>query len=208
MVSDIERSSRRGLVGRAWGILFNTEEEWDIVNVERDSLVGLIVGYACLLALIQPLARIPQSVLMIHWTLGQTIAITAVRCTATSVLGPIVVGLIINALAPAYHGEANLVQAMKLSIYSATPGWAIGLLHIIPIPDFLDIVAGAYGLYILCLGLPTPLMRASREETVGYFVGAAFSTIVIGILSIALVHLIGNQILQGVPLDASAAYGA
>lgn len=204
-MSSLEQSAGRGLFARIWGILTRTEEEWEIIDGERTSIARLIFGYACLLALIRPLAEIPQNVMMIHWTAAPTIEITLMRYVA-SVFEAFLVGLIINGLAPTYHGEKNLVQAMKLSVYSFTPGWIVGLIYIIPVPGFLAAIAALYGLYILCLGIPT-IMKSAKDETVGYFVGVAFSAIVISIIFDRVIALVAIYLLHGAPLNASAAYG-
>jgi hypothetical protein len=191
------------LIGRAWRILFRTEVEWELIDGESASVPGLFVGYACILAAIRPLAEIPQNVLLIHWTAAPTLEITALRYAA-SLLGVFIVGLVINALAPLYHGEKNLVQAMKLSVYSHTAGWVVGLLYIMPIPGFLAMIGGLYGLYILLLGLPT-LMRSAREETAGYFVGVAFSGFVVGAVTEWAINMISLYLLHGAPLTAASA---
>ncbi len=74
----MERSTRVGLVARAWHILFRTELEWEVIDGESATILGLFVGYACILAAIRPLAEIPQNVLLIHWTPAPTLEI--MRC--------------------------------------------------------------------------------------------------------------------------------
>jgi Yip1 domain len=194
------------LIARAWAILFRTEVEWEVIDAERATVLGLFLGYACILAAIRPLAEIPQHMLLTHWRPAPTLEIMALGYLA-SLIGVFILGLIINALAPVYHGEKNLVQAMKLSVYFHTPGWVVGLLYILPIPGFLAMIAGLYGLYILCLGLPT-LMRSAREETVGYFVGVVFAVFVVGAVTAWTLNMISLYLLGGAPLTAaSAAFG-
>jgi Yip1 domain len=177
-----------------------------VIDAERATVLGLFLGYACILAAIRPLAEIPQHMLLTHWRPAPTLEIMALGYLA-SLIGVFILGLIINALAPVYHGEKNLVQAMKLSVYFHTPGWVVGLLYILPIPGFLAMIAGLYGLYILCLGLPT-LMRSAREETVGYFVGVVFAVFVVGAVTAWTLNMISLYLLGGAPLTAaSAAFG-
>jgi len=183
--------------------LFRTEVEWEVIDGESATVLGLFVGYACILAAIRPLAEIPQNMLLIHWKPAPILEIAALRY-AGSLIGVFVVGLVINALAPVYHGEKNLVQAMKLSVYYHTAGWVVGFLYIMPIPGFLAMIGGLYGLYILLLGLPT-LMKSAREETAGYFVGVAFAGFAIGAVTGWMINMISLYLLQGAPLTAASA---
>jgi Yip1 domain len=202
-VSISERSRKVGPIARAWGILFRTEVEWEAIDGESATVLGLFVGYACILAAIRPLAEIPQNLLLIHWKAAPTLEIMALRYAA-SLLGVFIVGLVINALAPVYHGEKNLVQAMKLSVYYHTPGWVVGFLYLMPIPGFLAMIGGLYGLYVLLLGLPT-LMKSAREETAGYFVGVAFCGFVVGAVTNWAINMISLYVLNGAPLTAASA---
>lgn len=112
-------------------------------------------------------------------------------------------GLVINALAPIYHGQRSLIQAMKLSVYSHTAGWVVGFLYVMPIPGFLAMIAGVYGFYILCLGIPT-LMKTPREDMVGYCVGVGFGAFAVTLITNWLTNLISLSMLAGAPLSAAA----
>ncbi len=111
-------------------------------HAEPATLLGLFIGYACVLAAIRPLAEIPQHLLVTHWLSAPTLAITAIRY-GVSLIDVLIIGLVINVLAPIYKGRRNLTQAMKPSVYSHTPGWVVGVLYVMPIPDFLAMIAGA-----------------------------------------------------------------
>ncbi len=67
-----------------------------------------------------------------------------------------VFALIINALAPTFASTPNQLNAMKLAVYSMTPGWVAGILYIVPFLEWLVILASLYGLYVLYLGFATP----------------------------------------------------
>jgi len=196
------RPRRVGLISRARAILLRTEVEWEVVDLEPATIVGLFIGYACILAAIRPLAEIPQHLLVNRWLSASTLAITAIEY-GVSLVDVLILGLIVNALAPIYRGQRSLVQAMKLSVYSHTPGWVVGVLYILPIPGFLAMIAGVYGFYILCLGLPT-LMKTPREDIVGYFVGVGFGAFAVGAISAWLMNLLSLSMLAGAPLSGAA----
>ncbi len=202
-VTAAEESRRVGLIARARAILLASEVEWEVIDAERATILGLFVGYACILAAIRPIAEIPQHLLITRWQVATTVEIAALRY-GVSLIKVLIVGLIINGLAPIYHGQRNLVQAMKLSIYAQTAGWVVGILYIMPIPGFLAMLAGLYGFYILCLGIPR-LMKTPRDDFVGYFVGVGFSVFAVAMITEWLVNLISVSLLAGAPLSAAAA---
>ena len=85
-----------------------------------------------------------------------------------ALVGVYVLALIIDALAPKFGGEKNAAQALKIAVYSSTPGWVAGVLATScrrwacwPRSPSL------YGVYLLYLGLPR-LMKCPQEKTVGY----------------------------------------
>jgi hypothetical protein len=76
--------------------------------------------------------------------------------------------LIISELAPNFGSAKNLTAALKLSVYSMTPGWVAGILNIIPGLWIMGILAGLYGLYLLYLGFDTPMMETPKDKVMGY----------------------------------------
>jgi len=81
-----------------------------------------------------------------------------------------VLALIIKALAPSFSSQADLVGALKLAAYSMTPYFVAGILYIIPFLDWLVILAGLYGLYVLYLGFKGGLMSTPPDKVMGYFI--------------------------------------
>lgn len=75
----------------------------------------------------------------------------------------LVLGLIINLVAPALGGRRDFDNAFKLAVYSYTPVWLAGVFLLLPGLRFL-MLTGFYGAYLLWLGLPrltgTPPRRA------------------------------------------------
>jgi hypothetical protein len=86
-----------------------------------------------------------------------------------TIVGVLILGVLIDALAPSFSGKSNRIQALKLAACTITPGLLFGILHIIPDLGILVALAGLYGLYILYSGIPV-MMEAPKEKVIGYTV--------------------------------------
>src|SRR5262249_3227023 len=109
-----------------------------------------------------------------------------------AIIGVVLVGFIINALAPTFGGEQNSARAMKVAVYSFTPAWVAGVLRIIPALGILAILGAFYGFYLLYLGLPA-LMKAPKDKAAGYTV----VTIVAALVVIFVVNVVGGLMFVG-----------
>jgi hypothetical protein len=78
----------------------------------------------------------------------------------------LVLALIIDLLAPAFGGQKDFDNALKLAVYSNTPVWLAGIFLLLPGLRFL-ILLGLYGAYVLLLGLPR-LMRSPPQRSYVY----------------------------------------
>jgi Yip1 domain. len=86
-----------------------------------------------------------------------------------SIVGIVIFGYILNALAPSFSSKQNRIQAMKLVACTATPWFIAGILYIFPPLSILVFLAGLYGLYILYLGLPV-LMETPEDKRIIYLI--------------------------------------
>jgi len=75
----------------------------------------------------------------------------------------LVLGLLINLVAPLFGGRRGFDSAFKLAAYSFTPVWLAGIFLLLPGLRFLTLT-GCYGAYILWLGLPR-LMKVPEEKS-------------------------------------------
>ncbi|MEO8926032.1 MAG: Yip1 family protein [Caulobacteraceae bacterium] len=197
-----EASGPVSLLARARGVLFRSEVEWEVIDTEPATVLGLFIGYACILAAIRPLAQIPQHLVVSHLAPASAAELAAIGY-GISLLDVLIMGLVINVLARSYHGHPNFTQAMKLAVYAGTPAWVAGALDILPIPGFFTLIAGLYGLYILCLGLPR-LMKTPREDVAGYYVGVVFAAFAVNLITGWGMGLLNLFLLGGAPLGAAA----
>jgi hypothetical protein len=75
----------------------------------------------------------------------------------------LLLGLIIDLVAPLFGGKRNFDSAFKLAVYSFTPVWLAGVFLLLPGLRFLALT-GCYGAYVLWLGLPR-LIKVPEQKT-------------------------------------------
>jgi len=194
----------QSLIARVQGILMTPAAEWDRIEPEPATVQGLFLGYAVILAAIPAVASLLRYLLFAHFLIiGIVVAVVGY---AISLGVAFLVGFIIDALAPSFGGQKNLVQAMKLSVYSFTAVWVAGVFQIIPVLGGLAVFAAAiYGFYILYLGFPK-LTKSPPDKTVGYYV----VTLVIAFLSYAILSwiliIVTGAMMIGALATGAAAY--
>jgi hypothetical protein len=71
-----------------------------------------------------------------------------------------------DAIAPVFGAQRNFNNALKLSVYSYTPIWLLGIVLLLPGLRFLTLL-GLYALRLLWTGLP-PLMGPPRNKVIYY----------------------------------------
>ena len=192
------------LVERIKNICLKPSAEWPVIAEESTSTRDLVIGYVVPLAAIGPVATfignsvIGRSVPFIgSYRVPMVSGLSmAVFSYVMAMVGVFIISLIINALAPTFGGEKNSAQSLKLAVYSFTPGWIAGVLHILTSLSLLALIAGLYGLYLLYLGLPR-LMKCPPEKAVGYTVVAALCAIVLTALLSAAGGMVGRAGMMG-----------
>ncbi len=157
------------LVERTKAILFTPRTEWLAIEQESSRMRDLYIGYVAILAAVPELANfIGQSVIGGYKPLvsGLTRAIVVYVATFAVVY---FVAVVIDVLAPRFGGKKNWPNAFKLSVYSHTPLWLAGIFLLIPGLNFLVILGGLFGFYLLRTGLPL-LMHAPDDRALRYAV--------------------------------------
>jgi hypothetical protein len=173
------------IVDRAKNICLTPNTEWPVIAGESTQTGTLITGYVLPLAAIGAVAGfIGQSIVGLPFVgrLSVTTGLTsAVFVLVMAVVSCLIVGFIINALAPTFGGQKDQTQALKVAVYSYTPAWIAGVLQIIPMLGILGLLAGLYGFYLLYLGLPR-LMKCPEDKAIGYTVVTVVSAIVVSLV--------------------------
>jgi hypothetical protein len=188
------------IVDRIKNICLTPNTEWPVIANEQSSTGSLIAGYVAPLAAVSAIAGfIGVSFIGTSTFFAGTYRMSlfaglalAVWTFIGAIIGVVLVGFIINALAPTFGAEQNSARAMKVAVYSFTPAWVAGVLRIIPALGILAILGAFYGFYLLYLGLPA-LMKAPKEKAAGYTV----VTIVAAIVVYVVVGAVGGLMVAG-----------
>jgi uncharacterized membrane protein len=177
------------IVDRIKNIILTPKTEWPVIAGESPTTQDLMAGYVAPLVGLSAVCGFIGSSLVgasmpVLGTMRVPIIAGLVTAIVSFVMGFVMVfvlSLIIDALAPKFGGQKNPAQAMKVAVYSFTPGWLGGILGIIPALGLLGGLLALYGFYLLYLGLPR-LMGNPEEKSVGYTVVVVVCAIVIGFL--------------------------
>lgn len=168
------------LIERVKAILLTPQTEWPVIAREPGEVSVLFTRYVAILALIPALASfIGMSVVgrYVPFFSGLASAIFGYVMTFVVVY---VMAMIVDALAPTFEGQKNFPNALKLTVYSYTPGWLASIFYLIPGMSFLTIL-GLYGLYLMWLGLP-PLMQAPRQKALPYAAAVVVCAVILAIV--------------------------
>jgi hypothetical protein len=91
----------------------------------------------------------------------------------------ILVGLLIDLVAPRFGGRRDFGRAVKVAVYAFTPTWLCGVFLLLPGLRFLEL-AGLYGAYLLVKGLPV-LMKSPAQPSQSF---AALTVIIAAALTL------------------------
>jgi hypothetical protein len=187
------------IVDRIKGICLKPKSEWEVIAAETTSPAALYTRYAAPLAAIPAIAGlIGGSVIGYSLPIVGTFRVplttglgVAVFSFVMALIGVLILSLVINALAPTFGAEKNSGQALKVAVYSYTPGWLAGALHLLPMLGILAALAALYGLYLMYLGLPR-LMKCPQEKAIGYTAVVVVCAIVLSVIVTTVGGVIGG----------------
>lgn len=183
------------IVQRVQSIILKPKEEWVKIKAEPATVAGLFTSYAMVLAAIPAGARFLGNILVRRlpmgavFPLGQAL-VNAIVTYVYALAAVFLFALIISELAPNFGSAKNLTAALKLSVYSMTPGWVAGILNIIPGLWIMGILAGLYGLYLLYLGFDTPMMETPKDKVMSYMG--------VSIVVVIVLYVVFSLILRGI----------
>jgi hypothetical protein len=175
------------LVERVKGIILTPKTEWPVIAGEPGDAGYLFTNYVAILAAIPAVCWFIGGVLFGLPFIAALIG--AVLQYVLAFVGVYVVALIVNFLAPTFSSQKDFASALKLTVYSQTPVWLVGVFQLIPALSFLGLL-GLYGLYLLWLGLPV-LMKTPPEKSIWYTITIVVVAIVVMIVILAVLALIG-----------------
>jgi len=191
------RGTEMDIVSRVKGIMLAPETEWPAIEQEPGTPGYLFPNYVVYLAAIPPIAGFIGASMV-----GVTVpAIGTIRVPLfAGLLGAVIayvlsfvivyaVAIIIDQLAPRFDGAKDFGNALRVTVYSATPLWIGGVFQLIPGLRFVGTVVAFFGVYVLWTGLPR-LMKVPPDKAVACVAAAAACAIVvafaIGLIQAAL----------------------
>ncbi|MEO9078223.1 MAG: Yip1 family protein [Rhodanobacter sp.] len=204
------------IIDRVKNILTSPKTEWPVATAEPATVQGLYAGYIAIVSALPIIASFIKSSLIGTSAFGITIrtpiGMGIVGMVLHYVLALVlvyVIALIINALAPTFGGQKNMVQSLKTVAYAWTASWIAGIAIIVPWLGWLIALAGAvYAIYLLYLGLPhtmkCPVDKAAGYTAVSVIIAIVLSWIVSLILGMALFGAMGSTAMSGMHTSTSS----
>ncbi|TPG04277.1 YIP1 family protein [Rhodanobacter glycinis] len=186
------------VIERVKAILTTPKTEWPVAAAEPATVSGLYAGYIAIIAALPIIAGFIKGSLIgasifgitVRTPIGMGIVGMVLHYALTLAL-VYVMALIINALAPTFGGQKDMLQALKTVAYAWTASWIAGIAVIVPWLGWLIAIAGAvYAIYLLYLGLPHT-MKCPPEKAGGY---TAVSIIIAIVLSWIVALIVGGVI--------------
>jgi hypothetical protein len=173
------------IIKRVVAIITKPNDEWENIKNESMTIADMFVKYAIILAAIPAVAGFLGNMLIGRSIVGFTIRVPFFRSFAwaivmyvLSLVGVYVLALIIDALATSFGSQKDLVQSMKVAVFSSTAVWVAGILFIIPALSILVMIASIYTLYLLYLGIKI-VKNPPQDKAVGYFVVVIIVSIIV-----------------------------
>jgi len=185
---------------RSKAILVDPVAAWRDIEKDVGDPAYLLSRYVALLALIPALSSFVGATLIGVLTPSGAILranlidglFGAVFSYAASCAIVLLLGLIIDLLAPLFGGRRDFEEAFKLAVYSFTPLWLAGIFLLLPGLRFL-LLTGIYGIYLFWLGAPR-LTKMPEQQ-------AANFTLVIVVCTAGLLYgaALAQRMLFGTP---------
>ena len=176
------------LIERVKNILLKPNEEWPVIASEPATVASIYKDYAAILAAIGPVAGFIGMTVFGISVLGITVRTPIGLGLATMIfqyaaaLGVLyVMALIVDALAPTFGGEKNLVQALKTVAYASTASWVVGIVGLLPALSLLAILGLFYSIYLTYVGLPHT-MKVPADRAAGYTAAIAVIWLVVALV--------------------------
>ena len=161
---------------RARAILVDPAAAWPGIEKDAGDPAYLLSRYVAVLALIPALSSFvgatligvvsPSGVILRADLIDGLFG--AIFSYAASCAIVLMLGLIIDLVAPLFGGRSNFEDAFKLAVYSFTPLWLAGIFLLLPGLRFL-LLTGAYGIYLFAIGAPR-LTKVPEGQTVNFTV--------------------------------------
>jgi hypothetical protein len=185
------RKGARTLFERVRNIMLDPRSEWPLIASEPGGLRP-VLRYVAILALIPAICGyIVSTYVGTEVSAGrfheeQPVALVKAVISYLFSFGIVyLTALATDAVAPLFSAHRNFTNSLKLTAYSYTPVWLVGVALLVPGLRFLTLL-GLYALRLLWTGLPL-LMGPERRKVIHY---------AIAIVAIAFVIVFALAIIQ------------
>jgi hypothetical protein len=188
------------LIERVKNILVTPKTEWEVINGESATPMGLLTGYVLPLAVVAAVGSLLKGVLFAGaFSFGlKYFIIAAIIAFVSMIIAYYVTVLIVDMLAPSFGSEKDVNKSAQLVAYSATSSYVAGLLSFIPIIGWLIAIAGwGYGIYLMYLGIG-PLKKTPEDKKIVYM-------LVVYVILVAVYFIVAA--ILGAILFASLGFG-
>jgi hypothetical protein len=162
------------IIQRVKDILLTPKQTWPVIESESTDITGLYKNYIMILAAIPAVAGFIGMTLIGISVFGVSMRMPFLSGVTQMVVGYAlslamiyVIALIVDALAPTFGGQKNMLNALKLVAYGGTAGLLGGLFNLIPALAMLGLLASLYSIYLIYVGLPT-LMKCPEDKALPY----------------------------------------
>jgi hypothetical protein len=162
------------VAARAKAILVDPIAAWAQIETDIGDPASVLSRYVAVLALIPAVAGFAgAAVIGVVMPGGGTVRASLFDASFGAIFGYVMscatvllLGLVINLLAPLFGGRQDFDNTFKLAVYSFTPIWIAGMFFVLPGLRFL-VLTGCYGAYLLWLGLPR-LTKAPEQQATNF----------------------------------------
>lgn len=203
----IANSPRASWIARIGAILTTPKAEWVRIAAEPMSVRSILLGWVAPVAAIGPVAKLIGSQILRYANDGMHLPPPFVSALTEAVISYLLVlvsvyvlALIVNGLAVTFKGKRDLVQALKLAAFGATPSYLAAIFEIWPPLRIFEMV-GLYSLYLIFAGLPI-LMHVPRKRALAYTAVTMLAGIALAILLALIVLWTKDMFTPDIPASA------
>ena len=175
------------IIKRVIELITKPVETMQTIKNELATVKDLYLGYALVLAAVPALAGF-LGFLIAGMPFGLCITI-AISYYIAFLLSSVLFGILIDAIAPQFGAQKDMVASFKVSVYSFTAVWVASAIFILPDLRVIFFIASLYGIYLCYLGL-THIKDTPKDKLIPYLVICAVAAVILIYLSQDLVFRI------------------
>jgi len=170
------------IIKRVIGILTNPVNEWKTIKGENSTVADLFVKYGLILAAIPFVFGILSWVIHSRYFFGTFLGLFLCQYILF-LAAAYVTAMVIDLLAPSFDSGKNIVQALKITIYSYTALWITGVLFLIPRIGRYAFWAGfVYASFLIFLGMQE-LKDTPKDKKMTYAAVVVVANLIVFILA-------------------------